>query len=34
VDALVTARVPLARAEQALARAAERGALKVLVDCA
>ena len=33
VDALVTARVPLARAEQALARAAERGALKVLVDC-
>jgi len=33
VDALVTARVPLARAEQALSRAAERGALKVLVDC-
>jgi threonine dehydrogenase-like Zn-dependent dehydrogenase len=33
VDALVTARVPLAHAEQALARAAERGALKVLVEC-
>jgi hypothetical protein len=30
----VTARMPLARAEQALSRAAERGALKVLVDCA
>jgi threonine dehydrogenase-like Zn-dependent dehydrogenase len=33
VDALVTARVPLAHAEQALSRAAERGALKVLVEC-
>ncbi len=34
VDALVTACVPLADAEQALVRAAEPGALKVLVDCA
>jgi threonine dehydrogenase-like Zn-dependent dehydrogenase len=33
VDALVSARVPLADAEQALARAAEPGALKVLIDC-
>jgi len=33
VDALVTARVPLADAEQALARAAAPGALKVLIDC-
>jgi threonine dehydrogenase-like Zn-dependent dehydrogenase len=33
VDALVTARVPLADAESALARAAEPGALKVLIDC-
>jgi threonine dehydrogenase-like Zn-dependent dehydrogenase len=32
VDALVTARVPLARAEEALARAAAPGALKVLVE--
>ena len=33
VDALITARIPLADAEQALARAAEPGVLKVLVDC-
>ena len=33
VDALVSALVPLAQAESALARAAEPGALKVLVDC-
>jgi threonine dehydrogenase-like Zn-dependent dehydrogenase len=32
VDALVTARVPLARAEEALARAREPGAIKVLVE--
>lgn len=34
VDALVTARVPLVDAGQALVRAAEPGALKVLIDCA
>lgn len=33
VEALVTARVPLARADDALRRAGERGALKILVDC-
>lgn len=33
VDALVTDRLPLARAAEALARAGERGALKVLIDC-
>ena len=33
VDGLVAARVPLAQAEAALARAAEPGVLKVLVDC-
>lgn len=33
VDALVTDRLPLARADRALARAGERGALKVLIDC-
>ena len=33
VDALVTARVPLADAESALARAAQPGVLKVLIDC-
>lgn len=33
VDALVAARVPLAQAESALARAAEPGVLKVLIDC-
>jgi threonine dehydrogenase-like Zn-dependent dehydrogenase len=33
VDALVAARVPLAQAESALARAAGAGVLKVLVDC-
>jgi len=32
VDSLISARVPLARAEQALARAAEPGALKVLIE--
>jgi threonine dehydrogenase-like Zn-dependent dehydrogenase len=34
VASLVDARVPLARADEALARAARPGALKVLVDCA
>jgi threonine dehydrogenase-like Zn-dependent dehydrogenase len=34
VAPLVSARVPLARADEALSRAGERGALKVLVDCA
>jgi threonine dehydrogenase-like Zn-dependent dehydrogenase len=34
VDSLVAARLPLARADAALARASERGTLKVLVDCA
>jgi threonine dehydrogenase-like Zn-dependent dehydrogenase len=33
VDALVAARIPLAQAESALARAAEPGVLKVLVEC-
>ena len=33
VDSLVAARVPLARAESALARAAEPGVLKVLIEC-
>jgi threonine dehydrogenase-like Zn-dependent dehydrogenase len=33
VDALVAARVPLAQAESALARAAEPGVLKVMIEC-
>lgn len=33
VGPLVSHRVPLARADEALRRAAERGALKILVDC-
>lgn len=33
VGPLVSHRVPLARADEALHRAAERGALKILVDC-
>ena len=33
VGALVADRVPLARADEALRRAAEPGVLKVLVDC-
>jgi threonine dehydrogenase-like Zn-dependent dehydrogenase len=33
VDALVSLRLPLAKADQAVARSAERGMLKVLIDC-
>jgi hypothetical protein len=34
VESLVDARLPLARGDEALRRAAERGVLKVLVSCA